>query len=101
VQDFKGVIEVAGCTISQNMVNIPDIFEPVSEHEQLQLSIDHKNLNYFLNGNLNLYELAKCESGTQDRYLLRDGIEPYLRGQYGVASLFNEFERHAGAVYIS
>ena len=32
---------------------------------------------------------------------MRDGISPYLNQHYGLSSLFNVFERHSGAVYIS
>ena len=34
-------------------------------------------------------------------YLLTHGIRPYLDARLGLASFFDDFERHSGAIYIS
>lgn len=61
-------------------------------------------MSFYLNQISNLYELAICEEGQekeQDVYLLKTGIKPYLDQRLGLATLFNRFERHSGAIYIS
>ena len=64
------------------MINIPDIFENVIEVEnEIELEIDHLNINFYKNGATNLYELAICEQNkifSRDVYLLSHGIRPYL-----------------------
>ena len=90
--------------MSQNIINIPDLFEPVSSTDLGSGQLDHQNLNFFHNGVTDLYELAVCEvdsANARDVYLFRDGISPYLNQRFGLASLYNEFERLSGAIYIS
>ena len=104
LQDFKGLVEVKDCSMNQNIVNIPDLFENVRSSDRASVELDHENLNFFHNGVSDLFELAVCEADTvqnKDVYLFRDGIRPYLDQKFGLASLFNEFERQSGAVYIS
>lgn len=104
LQDFKGVVEVRDCQIGQNIVNIPDLYEPVRSTDRASIELDHENLNFFANGATDLYEIAVCEVDSleaKDVYLLREGIRPYLSQKYGLNMLYNEFERLSGAIYIS
>ena len=106
LQDFRGTVQVKDCDLNQNLVNIPDIIQvPRGGDNHNSIDIDHFNVNFYMNSATNLYELAICETDEGDEagdvYLLTHGIFPYLEERLSMASLYNTFERHAGAVYIS
>ena len=120
VQDFRGPIEFRGSTISQNIVNLPDVFNgPFSFNTSADLvdeitqgnlpQFNYHYIDYYYNSDTRLYELAVCrESSDQDlwgsqqaidRYLMVQGIQNLL-SRSGLDELYDMFERHS-AVYIS
>ena len=95
IQDFRGPVEFTGSTISQNIVNIPDIFNGPSSltnsadivDEIASGDLPQFNYNYidhYFNFETGLFDLAVCLVnedqdlyGSQqavDRYLLVDGV---------------------------
>ena len=74
------------------MINVPDIFEPVENSSFSETKIDQFNLNFYKNALKNLYEMAVCDSQadeSQDFYLLKHGIKPYLDERLALDSLYN------------